>query len=95
MQLRQAVGRLPASIQIYTSAAGAQFKRFETGRDAEPDLTLDAQWLQRNCIIGAAIEPVRAHADTSGRAALRATIAARQITRSEPADRGKYTPRQR
>src|SRR5438477_6600764 len=87
-QSKRACDHIPDS----ASASRAQLHRFKTGRNAEADLALDAQRLQRDRILRTADQPVRADADTRCRAALRASIAAGNVAGAKPADWSKDAP---
>jgi hypothetical protein len=73
-------------------AARTQFKRGETCRNVEADLTLHAERLQCERIGGAADQNVAAKADADRGAALRACVVAGEIARSEPRHRRVDAP---
>src|SRR5262249_31971308 len=72
-----------------------EFQTLEPGGDVEADLTLQAQRLQRDRVVGAADQPIAAATDANRCAALRAGIIAGEITRPEPVDRRVDGPGQR
>src|SRR6266480_4543705 len=73
----------------------SKFQAFQAGRDAEADLALDAEWLQRDRIRRAADQHVAADPDADRRAALRAGVIAREIAGPEPRHRRVHAPGQR
>src|SRR5579871_259545 len=84
----------PAVIKT-TSTSGTQFQLFEAGRDIQADLSLHAQRLQRDGVVGTAVEPVGADPDTCRRTALRAAVTAGEVTGPKPSDRSEHPPCQR
>src|SRR6266700_8326790 len=73
----------------------SKFQAFQAGRDAEADLALDAERLQRDRIRRAADQHVAADPDADRRAALRAGVIAREIAGPEPRHRRVHAPGQR
>src|SRR5215216_2829198 len=61
-----------------------QFQAFQSGSNADADLALHAQGLQRDRIGGAADQHIAADADAEGRTALRADVIAGEVARPEP-----------
>ena len=72
-----------------------KFQAFQPGGDAEADLALQAERLQRDRIVGAADQHVAADADADRRAALRAGVIAGEIAGPEPRHRRVHAPGQR
>src|SRR5438067_3889840 len=60
-----------------------QFQALQPGRDADADLALHAERLQRDRVVRAADQRVAADADAEGRAALRADVITRKIARPQ------------
>src|ERR1700742_45734 len=65
-------------------SSGTQFQTFESGGDAQPNLALQAERLQRDRVVGATDQHVATGADADRRTALRAGVIAGDIARSEP-----------
>jgi hypothetical protein len=72
-----------------------QLQAFQSGGDAEADLALQAERLQRDRIVGAADQHIAAGADPDRRTALSAGISAGEIAGPEPRHRREHTPGQR
>src|SRR6476469_8130114 len=72
-----------------------QFQAFQPGSNADADLALHAQGLQRDRVGGASDQHIAAYADTERGAALRADIVAGEVARPEPRYRCEHAPGQR
>src|SRR3954469_10681865 len=77
-----------------TLPARPEFQAFQSGSNADADLALHAERLQRDRIGGAADQHIAADADAERGAALRADIIAGEVARTEPCYRREHTPRQ-
>src|SRR5882757_343191 len=71
-----------------------QFQAFQSGRDADADLALHAERLQRDRIVRSADQRVAADADAERRAALRTGVVAGKVARPKPRHRRKHAPGQ-
>src|SRR5580698_11642252 len=72
-----------------------QFQAFKSGGDVQTDLTLQAQRLQRDRIVGTADQHVASGTDANRGAALRAGIVAGEIAGPQAPDRRKHAPGKR
>src|ERR1700733_8553221 len=77
------------------SAARPKFQAFQPGCDAEADLALHTQRLQRDRVVGTADQRVTADPDANRSTTLCAGVIAGEIAGPEPGDRGVDAPRQR
>src|SRR5579863_3096206 len=72
-----------------------QFQAFEARRDAQADLSLQAERLKRDRIVGTADQDVAASPDANRRASLCAGIIAGEVAGPEISRRREYTPGER
>src|SRR5581483_697151 len=80
--------------RAWVLSSRTQFQAFQTGGDAQADLALQAERLKRDRVVGAADQHVAAGTDADSRAALRASIIAGEIARTEPLRRREHAPGQ-
>src|SRR5438067_1421399 len=76
----------PNEVPAATLPSRPQFQALEPRGDVQTDLTLQAEWLQRDRIVRPADQEVAASTDADRRAALRARVVAGEIARPKPRD---------
>src|SRR5882724_894467 len=77
------------------STSRPQFQAFQSGSDADADLALHAQRLQRDRIVGSANQHIAADTDAERRTTLCAGVGAGEVARPEPRHRREHAPGQR